>query len=83
MLPEAVHPDGLERVVQDMYSASTEKPKTWHTLRYREARKDASWADIESLYTTRGNLYYGITRVRLPQQCSLAPPHGRSTLTLL
>jgi hypothetical protein len=60
---EAVHPDDLERVLRDAAEARA-APPAWRTVRYREARKDATWADIESLYTTRGPLFYGITRVR-------------------
>ena len=72
-MSEAVHPEDLERVVRDTAEAFREPSKTWRTLRYREARKDASWADIESLYTTRGRLCYGITRVRALARVWLAP----------
>jgi hypothetical protein len=61
-MAEAIHPDDVERVLRETAEARA-APPAWRTVRYREARKDASWADIESLYTTRGRLFYGITRV--------------------
>ena len=62
-LQEGMHPADVERVARDMAEARAASVKTWRTVRYRVARKDASWADIESVYTTRGRLYYGIMRV--------------------
>jgi len=63
-LRDAIHPDDLPRVLVSMSESQSEPPtqKTWRTLRYREARKDASWADIESVYTMRGGYFFGITR---------------------
>lgn len=61
-MSEAVHPDDMPRVLASLAEAQQETEKTWRNVRYREARKDASWADIESTYTMRGSLYFGITR---------------------
>jgi len=61
-LAEAVHPDDMPRVLASLAEAQNETEKTWRNVRYREARKDASWADIESTYTMRGSLYFGVTR---------------------
>ena len=61
-MSEAVHPDDLPHVLASISEAQRETEKKWHTIRYREAKKDASWADIESTYTTRGSILFGITR---------------------
>ena len=76
-----VHPDDVERVERDMMEARAEDAqcKTWHRMRFREARKDASWADVETLYTSRGHLFFGITRVR-PLFFSCAPSECACTL---
>jgi signal transduction histidine kinase len=61
-MSEAVHSDDMPRVLASLAEAQNETEKTWRNVRYREARKDASWADIESTYTMRGSLYFGVTR---------------------
>ena len=61
-MSEAVHPDDLPLVLASIAEARRDPEKTWRTVRYREARRDASWADIESTYTARGSLLFGITR---------------------
>ena len=61
-MSEAVHPDDLPLVLASIAEARRETERSWRTVRYREARRDASWADIESTYTARGSLLFGITR---------------------
>ena len=61
-MSEVVHPDDVQHVLASIAEARRDPEKTWRTVRYREARRDASWADIESTYTARGSLLFGITR---------------------
>jgi PAS domain S-box-containing protein len=67
LLQEAMHPDDVERAMTELRQAVAEAARgehTWHRVRFRQARKDASWADVEALFTARGRLLFGIRRVR-------------------
>jgi hypothetical protein len=76
-LQEVMHPDDVERAMKELRQALAQAAHgehAWHRVRFRQARKDASWADVEALFTARGRLLFGIRRVRQ----ALSRLHARS-----
>jgi signal transduction histidine kinase len=62
-MPDIVHPEDVMRVISEVTAARMAGAGTWRRfVRYREARKDASWAELESEYTARGSMFYALTR---------------------
>ena len=85
LLQEPLHPDDVERAMKELRQAVAEAAggeHTWHRMRFRQARKDASWADVEALFTARGRLLFGVRRVR-PSFATRTPPYKISALSLV
>jgi hypothetical protein len=71
-LHENLHPEDLQRVLTELVNARAEAARgehAWHRVRFRQARRDAAWADVEALFTGRGRLLFGIRRVRVVFAC--------------